>query len=129
MGIVIKNTSDIQLEFGADIVNIRVANVGFASASANAMVNRPRVGAVQSTQGHVTAESVSIQFDVNRADYDSVRGMVGQSVIVRFVNGGEVRGLLMNLTASGEPATWQAEEPYVSATLNINATSVKVGRI
>ena len=127
MAAVRKTTSDIQQVDTSAIVNIRVSGVSFGSNSGNAYVHRPRVGLPQSLQGHKTATTVSIQCYINRVDIDSVDDMVGTDVVVRFTRGGEARGVLLGLQITGEPASWETEEPYVEVNLNVATVSQKAG--
>ena len=123
-----KTTSDIQLEDGTSIVNIRVATISFTTASQNGTVHRPRGGLPQALQGHVTGGTVSIECDIDRSDVDAVSAMAGRSVVARFTNGGETQGILMSVAVSAEPASWQDDNaPYVAVSLTINAVSHVAG--
>ena len=109
-------------------VDIRVASVSFSSVSGNAMVHRPRIGAAQAVEGHLTASTVSIAADVDRHLVEQLAAMAGRSVYARFVNGGSARGVLTQVDVTGDPATWQAAEPYVAVSLSIVTTRQTVRR-
>ena len=122
-----KSGSDLRLSTGGDTVDLRVSGVTFNSGSGNAMIHRPRAGAPQSVEGHLTEVVVDVSCDVDRADFDRLVVMVGRSVVLRLANGGGCEGVLSGLQAVGEPATWETEEPYVAASFSVTASRQTVG--
>ena len=120
------HTAKADAEAKAVTVDLRVAAVSFSGSSSNAAVHRPRVGAPQATVGHLTDSTVSVQCDIDRKDFGRISAMLGRNVVVRFFTGGTATGLLLAAEATGEPASWEADEPYVAVGLTVAALSYTV---